>query len=95
MTGGVNQNKADAEESQDLAVGDDGLDVRPDSDRRSNNTDNGDDGSDDLEPLSRPVDHRVGSAGCLTSNPLLNRLCGRFSVANIRLCKFVSTHLSG
>lgn len=93
MTGGVNQNEADAEESQDLAVGDDGLDVRPNSDRRSDDTDNSDDGSDDLEPLGRPVDRRVGPAGCLTSNPLLNRLCGRFSVEKVRLYNFASTHI--
>lgn len=90
VTRGVNQDEADAEESQDLAVGNDGLDIRPDRDQCSDDANNGDDSSDDLEPFGRPVDRRVGPAGCLASDPRLNRLCGRFSVYKVRLCKFAS-----
>lgn len=76
---GVDQNEADTEECQNLAVRNNRLNVRPDGDHRRNSTHDGDNRSDNLEPFGRPVNRRVGPTRCLTSNPCLNRLRARFS----------------
>lgn len=93
VAGGMDQNEADTEEGQNLAMGNDRLDVRPNGDQRSDSTHDGDERSDHLEPLGRPVDCRVGSARCLTSNPRLNGLRARFSVVMMTVRQKVHGHI--